>query len=306
MNGKVRIAPLPPTPYAPGIVQLRVHDIPSNGLRLRCFRWGIDAEGKPPLILSHATGFCGMVWRALAEPLADTYDVYALDRRGHGRSDKPLKGYAFRQHAQDWLGVLGHFGLHDVYAVGHSAGATDLLLAAATAPDRIGRLLVIEPIVPAPTTRVDDPPELAGAPSMAARARHRREMFPTRAALMMRWSRRAPFNTWDPEVFNDYVQFGLSAEADGSLRLLCPPNIEAQMYEQPLDHDFPQALTRIRGPVLLASGAASSANFHAMAAHAAALIPQARRRMIPEGTHFLPMEQPHAMVDMITEFGTDG
>ena len=204
------------------------------------------------------------------------------------------------------MGVLDHFGLHDAYAVGHSAGATDLLLAAATAPDRIGRLLVIEPIVPAPVTRAGAPPGPAGDPSMAEQARHRRAVFPTRAALMNRWSGRAPFNTWDPEVFNDYVRFGLSAEADGSMRLLCPPEIEAQMYEQPLDPDMPGALTRIRGPVLLASGAASGANFHAMAARAAALIPQARRRMLPAGTHFLPMEQPHAMVDMITAFGTDG
>ena len=281
-------------------MQPQIHDIPANGLRLRCIRWGTDAEGKPPLILSHATGFCGMVWRALAEQLSATYDVYALDRRGHGRSDKPLKGYAFRDHAQDWLGVLTHLGLRDAYAVGHSAGATDLLLAAAAAPDRIGRLLAIEPIV-LETTR-----PAAQAPSMAEQARQRRAEFPSREALLSRWSGRPPFDTWDRDVLLDYVRYGLSAEPDGSMRLLCPPEIEAQMYEQPADPDMPEALTRIHCPVLLASGAASGANFHAMAAHHPALSPQAQRRMVPGATHFLPTEQPQALVNVTTTFGTDG
>ena len=65
------------------------HELEANGLRFHYVRWAPERGARPPCILSHATGFCGMVWRRVAEALAVRYDVYALDRRGHGRSSKP-------------------------------------------------------------------------------------------------------------------------------------------------------------------------------------------------------------------------
>ena len=41
------------------------------------------------LVLAHATGFCGGVWRPLVPALRERFRVITLDQRGHGDSDKP-------------------------------------------------------------------------------------------------------------------------------------------------------------------------------------------------------------------------
>ncbi|HZD65130.1 MAG TPA: hypothetical protein VE152_03435, partial [Acidimicrobiales bacterium] len=48
------------------------------------------ADGRPDLLLAHATGFCGPVLAPLADHLAPAFTCWALDERGHGRSDTPV------------------------------------------------------------------------------------------------------------------------------------------------------------------------------------------------------------------------
>ena len=43
--------------------------------------------------------------------------------------------------------MIEALGLSDIYGIGHSAGATDLLLAAKLLPRRFSRLFVMEPTV---------------------------------------------------------------------------------------------------------------------------------------------------------------
>ena len=65
------------------------------------------------------------------------YTVYALDRRGHGDSHKPeADRYHFLDFAEDVCRVVEALDLTDIYGIGHSAGATDLLLAAKLMPAR--------------------------------------------------------------------------------------------------------------------------------------------------------------------------
>jgi len=67
--------------------------------------------------------------------LASDYTVYALDRRGHGDSHKPAADrYHFLDFAEDVCAVIETLGLSNIYGIGHSAGATDLLLAAKLNP----------------------------------------------------------------------------------------------------------------------------------------------------------------------------
>ena len=92
---------------------------------------GRGAPGKPPALLLHGTGFVAEVWDEVATELASRYTVYALDRRGHGDSHKPAADrYHFQDFAEDLCRVIEALDLSDIYGIGHSAGATDLLLAA--------------------------------------------------------------------------------------------------------------------------------------------------------------------------------
>src|SRR5262245_28823898 len=46
-------------------------------------------SGGPPLILLHGLGLAVESWNKVREPLAENFDVYAIDLRGFGRSSKP-------------------------------------------------------------------------------------------------------------------------------------------------------------------------------------------------------------------------
>ncbi|MCC8943070.1 alpha/beta fold hydrolase, partial [Bradyrhizobium sp. Arg68] len=114
-------------------------------------RWG--EPGKPPALLLHGTGFVAEVWTEVAEALAADHTVYAVDRRGHGLSHKPpADRYHFQDFADDLRTVVDELDLRGIYGIGHSAGATDLLLATKLMPDRFARLFVMEPTVMDPHT----------------------------------------------------------------------------------------------------------------------------------------------------------
>ncbi|WP_328314381.1 alpha/beta hydrolase [Streptomyces sp. NBC_00442] len=115
-----------------------------NGVRLAYRVRG--AEGAPPVILVH--GRCGdsRDWDHIAERLAATHRVYALDLRGHGLSDWP-GGYSFESFRDDLHGFITELGLEGADVVGHSMGGAAAALLAEEAPGLIGRL-VLEEIPP--------------------------------------------------------------------------------------------------------------------------------------------------------------
>ena len=116
--------------------------------RIALARWGEANSGKPLALLLHGTGFVAEVWDEVASELAPRYTVYAHDRRGHGDSHKPAADrYHFQDFAEDICRVVEALDLSDIYGIGHSAGATDLLLAAKLLPERFPRLFVMEPTV---------------------------------------------------------------------------------------------------------------------------------------------------------------
>jgi pimeloyl-ACP methyl ester carboxylesterase len=125
-----------------------------DGVRIALAQWGEASPGKPPALLVHGTGFVAEIWDEVASALASRYQVFALDRRGHGASHKPAADrYHFLDFASDVCTVIEALELSDIFGIGHSAGATDLLLAARLLPQRFSRLFVMEPTIMDPHAR---------------------------------------------------------------------------------------------------------------------------------------------------------
>ena len=134
-------------------------------------------EGTPLLALHGVTGHGGR-WRALAEEHLHGYPVLAPDLRGHGLST-PLPPWTLEQHAADVLGVLDAVGLPAVPVVAHSFGAAVALYLQKLAPNRISKLVLLDPAIglrpDLALDRSSAPEELFGSPEEA------------RAALWQRW-----------------------------------------------------------------------------------------------------------------------
>ncbi|HJR46202.1 MAG TPA: alpha/beta fold hydrolase, partial [Actinomycetota bacterium] len=111
-------------------------------IRLRLVDFG--GRGLPVLIL-HGLAGRASEWSEVAADLSRRHRVVALDLRGHGGSDKP-DDLARRSFAADAMGVLESLDLGAVCLVGQSFGGDIALMVAATRPDLLSALVVIEAV----------------------------------------------------------------------------------------------------------------------------------------------------------------
>jgi non-heme chloroperoxidase len=95
-----------------------------DGTTLFCRRW---ADG-PPIMFAHSWATNSEVWQPVMIALTRAgFQAVAYDRRGHGRSDDPGRGYDFDTLADDLASVLHAFDLKDVTLVGHSMGNNEII-----------------------------------------------------------------------------------------------------------------------------------------------------------------------------------
>ncbi|QEV08758.1 alpha/beta fold hydrolase [Streptomyces prasinus] len=106
-------------------------------------------EDGPVLLLAHGFGCDQNLWRLLVPLLAEDFRLVLFDYVGSGRSDpsawseqrySSLEGYA-----ADVLDVCEELDLRDATFVGHSVSAMVGVLAAAEAPQRFSRLVMVSP-----------------------------------------------------------------------------------------------------------------------------------------------------------------
>jgi pimeloyl-ACP methyl ester carboxylesterase len=84
-------------------------DLTVNGVRLHYLDWGGDG---PPIVILHATGFLGRIYRPIAEVLRSAGHVFSYDQRGHGDSEHPaLDAIGWDHTAGDLEGFLTAMGL---------------------------------------------------------------------------------------------------------------------------------------------------------------------------------------------------
>ncbi|MFS8197475.1 alpha/beta fold hydrolase [Streptomyces sp. CWNU-52B] len=115
-----------------------------NGLRLHAVTGG---DG-PALLLIGGWPQTWYAWREVMPGLARRHTVVAVDSRGSGLSDKPDDGYDAGTLAADLVALMTELG-HDRFdVVGHDIGTWTAYALAADHPERVGRLAVVEAVIP--------------------------------------------------------------------------------------------------------------------------------------------------------------
>jgi pimeloyl-ACP methyl ester carboxylesterase len=283
--------------------------------RIALAQWGEADPGKPPVLLSHGTSFVAEVWDEVATVLASRYTVYALDRRGHGASHKPAADrYHFVDYASDVCAVIEALDLSDVFGIGHSAGATDLLLAAKLLPRRFSRLFVMEPTVMDPRANQGGSSPLSDRSAAAIQeVLRRRAEFDSAAAAYQRFRAAPAFAQWTEPALWTYIRHGFEQLPDGRVRLLCTPEIEAAML-LPIFEAIEQVyvgdergnpftwLPEIDCPVCIATAEKSWPIYKEMASRAAALMPAASQWTFNGVGHCVPQEAPVLVLQALEAF----
>jgi non-heme chloroperoxidase len=95
-----------------------------DGVRLFVRDWG---AGRPVVFL-HSWALASDMWSYQTTPLAEGgYRTVAFDRRGHGRSSDPGRGYDYDTLADDLAQVIEALNLTDLTLVSHSFGAGEAI-----------------------------------------------------------------------------------------------------------------------------------------------------------------------------------
>ena len=96
------------------------------------------------------------------------YRCIAMDWRGHGRSDRPSRGYDYDTIADDLATLIDHLDLQDVTLVGHSmGGAVVAHYIARHGESRIARIALVSALLPFLKQTSDNP---VGVPEAAFEA----------------------------------------------------------------------------------------------------------------------------------------
>lgn len=256
-----------------------------------------DEEPTPTLVMAHALSFHGQVWKPVADRLADRFHCVALDMRGHGASDLP-PGWDFdwRGFASDILAVADDMdGANRPHAVGHSSGGTALLLAEQARPGTFAAIWCYEPVVVAANPPLGRDPDSW----MAARARRRRDVFPSRDDAYRAYAAKEPFSTFAPRALRLYVDDGFEDVAEGGVRLKCRPETEAGVAEMATANHCFGRLGQITCPVTVVTGAESEGLDPSVFERVVDALPEGRLETLPHLTHYGPFEDPEAVATSI-------
>jgi len=251
----------------------------------------------PPLLLIHATGFCGPALGPMATHLRSHFHCIALDERAHGASDPPPRNnFDWHGFAADVLAVIDHLGLARPFGFGHSCGGAALLLAEEARPGTFDGLYCFEPVV----YPGDDPlaPMTEGNPLAASALRRRRE-FGSRQQAMANFAGKAPFDRLHPDALAAYVDNGFAPAPGGGIRLRCLPEHEAQVYAHALSHDAYAHLTDVHCPVMLACGSQTDSFGPELLEALARRLDAPSIVVLPDMGHFGPLEDPAAVAQSV-------
>ncbi len=114
----------------------------SDSLELHLLRW---SEEGTPLLLVHGFGNEAHIWDDFAPAIAPSYQVYAIDLRGHGESDwDPESRYDYENHLADLTAVIDALGFERMVLIGHSLGGRVCIRYAGENPERIAGMVIVD------------------------------------------------------------------------------------------------------------------------------------------------------------------
>jgi pimeloyl-ACP methyl ester carboxylesterase len=288
----LRIAPKPPERLYWG-ADIPIAYVEVEGDRLRY----IKAGSGPNLVLLHTLRTQLDIFEKLVPLLAQSYTVYALDYPGHGFSDIPSTDYRPELFVNAVEGFLDKLDLTDVTLAGISIGGVIPLLIASKRNPRVKKVIAINPYD-------------YGKGSGLARAN-------AAAWLIFTLSKIPVLGEIVMRLRNPLVEQRVLEGGVGNRKALTPGYL-AQAYAAGLRPGHYRAFLnlirhaylwdearqhygKIDVPVLVVYGAGDWSRAEERRRTVKA-IPNARLETVPDGGHFLSLDQPERLAEAIKRF----
>jgi len=227
-------------------------------------------QSAPAVILLHGFLDSWEVYEDAVPALGESYRVFALDQRGHGRTDKPPCCYTQQDYADDVVAFMDALGIERATIVGHSLGAFIAHKVAVEYPDRVDALVLVGGAA-ACNTPVCDELKAIGT------------TVPDEV---------------DPQLIRDFQasSFHRMPSAERFKRILevsarVPAHVWRQVIPALREEDHVDRLRKIRVPTLILAGDHDLFP-PAEQRRLAELIPTGTLKLYPNTGHFLHIEEP--------------
>jgi pimeloyl-ACP methyl ester carboxylesterase len=259
-----------------------------DGTELFCRRWG---EG-PPVVFVHGWALNSDGWQsAMLQTVRAGFQAIAYDRRGHGRSDDPGRGYDYDSLADDLAAVLEELDVNDATLVGHSMGCGEITrYLSRYGEKRIARAVMVAPLLPFPLKTRDNPDGFAELASLEA----------VRAAWVVSfvgWLAQAAPPAFGPNAPPELIAQTVQSMLRCSLQAAIECNVTGSQA------DLRPELAKIATPTLVLHGDAdASCPLDFTGRKLPALMPNCRLKVYPGATHTLIIEQAAEMTADILAF----
>ena len=260
-----------------------------NGIELA---YDVQGEGEPVLFVH------GAIWADFLRPLADQlafsgFQRIRYHRRGYGQSGGSAGGFGVQ--AADIVALLDHLDVDRAHVIGHSEGAMIALVLAASYPDRVRSLALLEPLPSSTWLAASDFAALLGVlgPAFEAMADRYQAGDVTGAYQSLfeptglNW--RAAAEAAGPDVVDQGIK-DAATFVEGEASTLIEWNYGAE-----------QAAT-IDSPVLSWQTGSDNPINPAVRAFLLELLPQREEVFLEDGDHFSVTTDPAAVAGPIAEF----
>jgi pimeloyl-ACP methyl ester carboxylesterase len=286
--------------------------VEAHGLRLHYRAWQPVAGAPtdlPPILLIHGLASAACIWDLTAPLLARRgFRVVALDQRGHGESDKPDHGYTFEEILADDHAAAAELGLERPIVVGHSWGGGVVLNYAATFPEEVRAIVLVDGGFTQMGQRTGwtkermlqelAPPQFAGTP----------------AEVFLTYPRRGPLaQVWSPQLEDIFLHI-VELRADGTVAPRLSLANHLQILEAMWDQPTLALYDRVTCPVLLVCPEQQATDdrqrqFQAAKREAIARIleahPGVRVEYLADTIHDVPLQRPEALAGLIAQMADE-
>jgi pimeloyl-ACP methyl ester carboxylesterase len=259
-----------------------------DGTSLFVRRWG---DG-PPIVFCHGWAMNSDSWQPLMLSTSRAgFQAIAYDRRGHGRSDDPGRGYDYDTLADDLDAVLKAMDVTGATLVGHSMGAGEIVrYLGRHGAGRVERVVMIAPSLPYNLKTQANPEGSSDAETVKAW----RELWVTNYAD---WIAAAVAAAYGPNAPPERVR--------ETTRMMLQCSVQAAIALNVLvtETDFRPELRRIATPTLVLHGDADgSCPLEATGARLPPLKPNCRLKVYPGANHALVLNDVRDLAADITSF----
>ncbi len=261
-----------------------------NGIKLHYLDYG--SAGRRQMLYLHGGAAHAHWYDYVAASFTPDHHVRSLDLRGHGDSAwAEQHTYAWKVYSDDIHAVEEKLNLRNYVLIGHSMGGMVSLVHAATHPERIGALVIVDSVMLMPMERVDRMQAFGEKPPTT---------YATREELIARYRLEGgekPLAA--PEVLQRMAFHSSKQEPSGRWRHKADRKVYAnfqQIAGMPM-------WSKIKVPALVIRGGAHSPRFtpdvmkeiHTMA-------PQVQVATVTDSDHHVTLDNPHGFVEVVQKF----